>query len=392
MRLGTTMREIHTKSTSRTTAQVDDIELRVSDTVRLVFRPTIVENHKLPEAAVKGVFLYQRKSKTNEWEDFNTIKLNSVKSGEGYKLEIKSEELLSLMQQLRPLYQIKQKQGIPRGNRTYVELTPQLQQLQNLAREDISEVLNANRSLGGSLLSKLLSWSLSLDEPDALINRLVELDANSLSKLNAALGLYRLKAALEIWEENSHNNDEEFWQRTLTDHSFVLEQVFAWPTAIVKDKAYVGGKNVLNQRGNVVDFLVRNRLTQSAALVEIKTPGTQLLGRVYRQTYNVSSELSGSIMQTLNYKQSLQENYKSLNHGNADLFDSFDPQCAVIIGSSQQLDTQDKRRAFELYRHQFPGLAVIPFDELFEKTRKLVELLEAKPTEEIPDFDDDIPF
>lgn len=387
------MSEIHTKSTSRSTAQVDDIELRISDSVRLVFRPTIVENKNKPEAGVKGVFLYQRKSKSNGWEDFDTISLSSVKSGQGYKLEIKSEELLNLVQQLRLLYQIKQQQGVPRGKRTYVQLTPQLQQLQNLAREDIREVLDANRTLGGSLLSKLLAWALSLDDPDELINRLIALDASSLSKLNTAFGLYRLKAALELWQGNSANNDEEYWQSTLTEHSFVLEQVFAWPSAIVKEKAYIGGKNVLNERGNIVDFLVRNRMTQSAALVEIKTPTTPLLGRQYRQTYNVSAELSGSVMQTLNYKQSLQESYQSLNHGNEDLFDSFNPQCAVIIGSTQQLDSHDKRRAFELYRHQFPGLAIIPFDEVFEKTKKLVDLLEAKPSKEVEgEFDDDIPF
>lgn len=387
------MSEIHTKSTSRTTAQVDDIEIRLSDNVRLVFRPTIVDNKNRPEAAVKGIFLYQRKSRSSEWEDFETIPLNSVKSGQGYKLEIKSEELLNLMQQLRPLYKIKQQQGIPQGSKTYVQLTPQLQQLQSLAREDIRDVLNANRSLGGSLLSKLLVWALSLDDPNELINRLIQLDTSLLSKLNAALGLYRLKTALEIWQENSGSNDEEYWQSTFTEHSFVLEQVFAWPSAIVKDKAYVGGKNVLNERGNIVDFLVRNRMTHSAALVEIKTPATPLLGRQYRQTYNVSAELSGSIMQTLNYKQSLQESYHTLNHGNKDLFDSFDPQCAVIIGSTQQLDSHDKRQAFELYRHQFPGLAIIPFDEVFERTRKLVELLEVKPSQQVDsDFDEDIPF
>lgn len=387
------MSEIHTKSTSRTTAQVDDIEIRLSDNVRLVFRPTIVDNKNRPEAAVKGIFLYQRKSRSSEWEDFETIPLNSVKSGQGYKLEIKSEELLNLMQQLRPLYKIKQQQGIPQGSKTYVQLTPQLQQLQSLAREDIRDVLNANRSLGGSLLSKLLAWALSLDDPNELINRLIQLDTSSLSKLNAALGLYRLKTALEIWQESSGSNDEEYWQSTFTEHSFVLEQVFAWPSAIVKDKAYVGGKNVLNEHGNIVDFLVRNRMTHSAALVEIKTPATPLLGRQYRQTYNVSAELSASIMQTLNYKQSLQESYHTLNHGNKDLFDSFDPQCAVIIGSTQQLDSHDKRQAFELYRHQFPGLAIIPFDEVFERTRKLVELLEVKPSQQVDsNFDEDIPF
>ncbi|MFN2576412.1 MAG: hypothetical protein ABR607_01845 [Pyrinomonadaceae bacterium] len=63
------------------------------------------------------------------------------------------------------------------------------------------------------------------------------------------------------------------------ENSFVLEQVFSWPCSIVKDKAYVGGKNVTNTGGKIVDFLLKNRLTQNAALIEIKTPTTRFSGQ-----------------------------------------------------------------------------------------------------------------
>lgn len=54
-------------------------------------------------------------------------------------------------------------------------------------------------------------------------------------------------------------------------------------------------------------------------------------------------------------------------------------QCAVIIGNAQnELKDQIKLKAFELYRHQFPGLTVITFDELFDKTRQLIKLLESE--------------
>jgi len=213
-----------------------------------------------------------------------------------------------------------------------------------------------------------------------------------LAKLNAAIGLHRLREALLTWEANQDSKDEELWQRQLTENSFVLEHVFSWPASIVESKAYVGGKRVMNTGGNLVDFLLRNRLTRSAALIEIKTPGTPLLGQRYRQTYNVSSELSGSVMQTLNYRHSLQESYRQIQGDSGDLFDSFDPQCAVIIGHTSQLDDGQKTKAFELYRHQFPGLAVIPFDELFDKARQLIQLLEQEPTQEGNIDDDDFPF
>lgn len=96
-------------------------------------------------------------------------------------------------------------------------------------------------------------------------------------------------------------------------------------------------------------------------------------------------------MQIINYKHSLQEQFLTLSRGHNDLFDSFDPQCVVIIGNAAiELDHQDKTKSFELFRNQLRGVIVITFDELFERTRHLIDLLE-KPGAE-PDVDDDIPF
>jgi len=384
------MEGIYTKATSSVTAQVSDIILREQITRRLIFRPIIIENPSDNSASLKGNFLYQRKSKNDKWEDFETIPLSKLKSGEGYKLEIKSAELLNLINKLQPLYEIYEQRGVPRGNKKFIHVTPQLEQLALLTAGDISKYLNANINIGTSLLAKLFNWATSIQDTTPLEN-LVALDTTSLSKLNAAVGLQRLKLALALWEDNKLNNDEEFWQEALTEHSFVLEQVFYWPISIVASKAYIGGKIYNNKGGNLVDFLLKNSLTNGAALIEIKTPQTNLLGAEYRGTYNVSRDLSGSIMQTLNYKHSLQENYTSLVSGQPNAFDSFNPQCVVITGNSKrELNDTSKRKAFELYRHQLPGVKVITYDELFAKTGNLINLLE-KPIEVTP-CNDDLPF
>jgi hypothetical protein len=41
-----------------------------------------------------------------------------------------------------------------------------------------------------------------------------------------------LRGALQIWEENKENEDEEFWQRTILENPVVLSQVFAFPIVI----------------------------------------------------------------------------------------------------------------------------------------------------------------
>ena len=379
-------------STSSITAACTEISLRETATTRLVFRPQIISNPNNTSASVKGVFLFQRKSKNYQWVDVETIPLSSLKSGEGYKLELDSTELLNLTTELSSLYELHRKSGIPRGKTTLIKASPELQQLADLSTEDVNAFLTANQAVGTSILTKLLTWAIELSDPLPLVQRLVSLSPNSLSKLNAAVGLQSLKSALQVWEANSESSDEEFWQKTLTTHSFVLEQVFSWPTTIVKGKAYVGGKSVFNTGGNIVDFLMKNRLTQSAALIEIKTPVTQLLGSKYRDgIYNVSPDMSGSLMQILNYKHSLQENYSSLKVDRSDSFESFNPQCAVILGNAtNELSQQDQRKSFELFRHQIPGVLIITFDELFDKTRRLIQMLET--TESSDDFDDDIPF
>ncbi len=387
------MKEIITKSTSRVTAQVSDIALRETITTRLIFRPIIIDNPNNREASIKGNFLFQRKSKNSQWEDFETTPLSKLKSGEGFKLELKSSELLKLVDEIKPLYDLHKNEGVPRGQKKFVRATPQLEQLASLTDDDISNYLDANTTIGATLLTKLLNWAINLDDPTPLIERLVELNPKSLEKLNAAVGLQSLKTALATWQKNVCNSDEEFWQKTLTEHSFVLEQAFSWPTSIVKGKAYVSGKSVFNTGGNLVDFLMKNSLTQSAALIEIKTPSTNLVGPEYRTgIYNISSELSGSIMQILNYKHSLQEDFTILTKETPDLFDSFNPQCVVIVGNTgNELDNQNKTKSFELYRHQFQSVTIISYDELFQKIKNLIRLLE-NPIENESFDEAEIPF
>lgn len=382
------MDEITTRSTSSVTAEVTDMVLREKMTTRLIFRPMLLDNKKEPEASVKGHFLYQRKSSSGAWEDFDTIPFSSLKSGEGYKLEIKSGELLKLYEGIRDLYELHSEEGVPWGERKFIKATPDLKLLASLSSEDIRTFLSANESVGSSLLCKLLTWAIEVDEPIPLVERFLAIDPSSLKKLNAAVSLQSLKVALNIWEENQSSGDEDFWQRILTENSFVLEQVFAWPTTIHQDKAYVGGKDVTNKGGNIVDFLMKNYLTLNASLIEIKTPSTPMLGSEYRNgIFNLSSELTGSAMQVLNYKRTLQEQYLSVTQGQTNLFQSFDPKCAVIIGNTQNLDTKEKRKSFELYRQQMHGVAIVTFDELYEKTRKLIQLMETSERNEISSFD-----
>ena len=380
------MDKFRIRSTSRSSAECSDVVLRETDITRLVFRPMLVDNPSIPEAAVKGTFIFQRKGPREQWVDVETIPLSQLKKGDAYKLPIDSSEVLTLYKHLTDLYQVHSESGVPLGDHEFVPVNRKLAEIARMAPGDLGKILAANRAVGSALLARLLAWATHADEPAALVEQLIALSPASLRTLNIAVNLQSLKAAIALWQANQTNADEEFWQRSLTDNSFVLEHVFSWPTTIVRGKAYVGGKSVMNTGGNVIDFLMNNRVTRNAALIEIKTPTTPLLAtREYRSgVYPPSSDLAGTIMQLLNYKHSLQQEYHSLTHGQANPFDSFGPRCAAVVGNAgRELLNEDKRKSFELFRNQFSGVTIITYDELFSRAEQLIRVLEsprAKPS------------
>lgn len=382
------MSDFRIKSTSSASAECSDIVLRETATTRLVFRPMLVENPSAREASVDGAFIFRRKGKNEDWADVPAEPLSGLKKDEGYKVSLKAAEVLTLHQELSSLYELFKIEGIPHGSVEYIRASRELTRLAQLPRDDLRKFLEADHTVGSTLVTRLLSWAIDLEEPAPLIELLVALGPDGLRKLNVAVGVQSLKQALKLWQENKNNPDEEFWQASLMEYSFVLEQVFSWPCSIVKDKAYVGGKNVTNTRGKIVDFLVKNRLTQNAALLEIKTPTTPLSGPKYRGIYNVSSELTGALLQTLDYKTSLEQHYQSLNQNvsSDQRFHSFDPKCIVVIGKVATL-AADQLTSFELFRNQLANAQIVGFDELYYKTRNLVDVLEAPPA-----VDDEIVF
>jgi len=371
------MEKITTKSTSLHTATATDIVLRESKTTRLIFRPLLVDNEKEPAACVKGILVFEKKSRTEEWEPTEAINLNRLKVGEGVRLDLKSGETLKLYKELSDLYDLYSQYGTQSGQSTFAKVDSPLAKLASIPVDKLNDFLTADSELGGDLLSKLLSWATSEDDPTELINRLLELAPDSLRRLNTSANLQRLKNAITEWTKHKDSTDEELWQQLLSKNVHVLEQVFSWPVNVIEEKAYIGGKGIDNKGGGLVDFLVQNQLTNNVSLIEIKTPGTKLLRKEYRNgIFNISDDLSGGVMQVLNYKQTLLYHYQSL--GLADLFESFDPKCVVVIGhASRELQSADQRKSFELYRGQLSDVTVITFDELVEKTRRLVGVLES---------------
>jgi hypothetical protein len=187
----------------------------------------------------------------------------------------------------------------------------------------------------------------------------------------------RLLDVLAIWDANRLTSDEEFWQTTFTEHSYVLSQVFAFPVVFIKDKAYVGGMKLDRSEARFVDYLFSAESSREAILVEIKAPTTPLLGTEYRGNAAPSRDLSGAVVQVLNYRRELVANLKSVTEGIA--LTAFLPKCVLVMGNAaSQLRDEASRRSFELFRGGLRDVEVITYDELFRKVEVLAELFSLK--------------
>jgi hypothetical protein len=373
------MEQIETRSTSKDTAECNPIPLRATDRVRLVFLPVLVNNPSQPEAGVRGEFVYQRKGKREEWTPIRSETLASLKKGEGFRLELHSGELLRFVTELRVLYGLQREQGVPRGRAKFVRLEAGLVGFLALGQEELKAFLDAHPDHAASSLLKLVRWIATSPNASAEVARLSSTAAAELPAVGALLGLSAMKNSLRYWEENRSNPSEDFWQEALSRHAYVLSQILAYPIVVVGEKAYVGGKTIANQRGNLVDFLARTESTDGVVLIEIKTPTTKLLGQEYRDgVFPFSPDLSGAVAQVVRYRQSLMTNFYALLRDGIPRLTLGDPRCVVIVGDTgRDLTTQERRESFELLRERVQGVTVLTYDELFRRLRTLIDILES---------------
>ena len=121
----------------------------------------------------------------------------------------------------------------------------------------------------------------------------------------------RLEDSLRLWARGRQSNSEEYWQSLFVERPELLMSATQGRAFSLRSKCYVGGKAIDNRGGGVLDFLAQH--STDAVLVEIKTPMIRLMGGQYRDgVYSPSHELSGAVVQALNYRYNLQADLHSL--------------------------------------------------------------------------------
>lgn len=368
---------IRVTSTSRRTANIDPIVLRETATTRLIFRPVLLDNPRNPEAPMDGTFVFQRKTRTASWTDHSELTLSQLRADEWVKIDLRAAELLALFEGLDSYYALVREHGLVYGTQEFIP-APRSRALRSLVLNEhqFRQALH-DEEVATALLVGLVSW-IAGNERAVAAARLDGISLDELQQFDAVLGLARLQRFCRELEDNEDRDDESYWQRTLEANGWAIAQVFAVPIMLIHSQVYVGGKLITNRLGNTADFLYENHISGNVVLVEIKTPVTPLLGARYRNNvFSVSDELAGGLIQTLNARQSLIENYAELATEEMVARRPLSPRGLLIVGSSGQLLRHAQQSSFELFRSNQREVEIVTFDELRRKIDLMVELLQS---------------
>ena len=370
-------------STSAQSADVSPILLNDQATlVRLCFLPKIVSNRTNPANNVEGDLVYEKRGKNTEifpldrGADF--VRRQTIKKDDALKLHLNSTETRNLYDSLTRLYAAADDMGsIPYGTTTYVAVDNAVRTLLGLLRNDpaVAHMIADNETF--ELIQELLKLLTQGTSSDELRDILKGLEDSNLQSLSSSLSIERLKRVRDEFGENLGNGTEQYWQDFFKRNAWIISQVFSIPCILYDDQAYVGGKSFSGTGGNLPDFLYENKLTKNLAIVEIKTPKTQLLGQPYRgNSYSMSKEFSGAISQVLSYKQSLLNEFNSIYVNSGGNVEAFSPRCVVVLGNTNELKTdRTKMGSFENFRACLNGVTVLTYDELLSRADDLLGIL-----------------
>ncbi|MGO4173574.1 Shedu immune nuclease family protein [Bosea sp. TAF32] len=222
--------------------------------------------------------------------------------------------------------------------------------------------------------------------------RLAKDNLSASVEIVSKIQISRLEAAIAQYEGYMESGEpERVWQKFFEDDPFLLSFAFGYPVAYVNGQSHVGGKRIGGKGENIADFLYKNAMNNNAAIIEIKTPQTPLLGYYRQSSLHPHKELSGAVIQVLNQKYNLARTFPTKRDDNEwygpDEVRDFDLDCVVVVGT-MPTDVKEQR-SFQLYRKNSHGVRIITFDELLENLKNVLHYMKDSDNETIEGDDDE---
>lgn len=341
-----------------------EIELSPSGNTRKILRAIIVKNTNRPEQRVKIFLFHQRKLPSGQWEDYESINLARIKGGEGVSLDLHSSATYKLYEQLRNIYEVAESNEYGYGTFDLV-----VGRANEMIRVESSRAAVIRELINAGFTQEI--WDALASTNSDLVTRL------SLSRLqeNRMESLNQFEIMMEL--ETSEGEWQSFFEVNQWIFGYGLKYVFL---NNISTQPIYGGRSAQGngeQRGDFIESTSgENKFT---VLVEIKRQDTQIvLNDLNRSGCNkLSVDLLNGVNQIQvncfsweTYGSRTPENIENLDNKN--IF-TIRPKSILIIGDTRQLDSLNKRRAFESFRSSLNQPDIVTFDELYNRAKYIVE-------------------
>jgi Domain of unknown function (DUF4263) len=330
----------------------------------------IVRNSKDPDATVEITLHHQRRRKTKDgWAD-EPFLLYNLKANQAIRLPLDSAETLALYRHLQDLFAIGA-EGVPAGRRSL-----QVHDAEAIvATGDLAELLRALVEKHGEK-SVAASVGALLPDPVEVLALKREFD-----KRSAALTEFETHLAWDDWSELE-------WQTFFRANDWIFGHGLEYHFLISQEsEPSYGGEDFTGKGDERGDELMSTAGDwRFAVLVELKTPGAELIGTTrYRNgAWSIGADLSGGVAQVqANCERAVKssELKKNVRFLDARKMEMTDPKGILLIGKTGDLDNDEKRATFHRFRRNLWNPQVITYDELLAQARFLVRRAgaEARP-------------
>lgn len=366
--------------------------LAETESTRLILCYEAVQNPKNPDAKIKIAFVHQRKSPKGEWEDAPKVPLSSLKAGEQVKFNLHTEPTLKLHEQLKNLYAVAASGKIGTGTTKLV-----------VGRDEEIIQTDAKRA-------NVIKLLLTRGHSQEIWNELVRTNPDLATRLSYARIHAERTLTLQRFNANlTANQPEGWWQDFFEKNTWIFGYGLNYQILkSIQAQPRYGGLTVTGRGVQKGDYLQRTEATvKFTVLVEIKRPGTHLLGsEQYRNgAWELGGELAGGVSQ-MHANCSTWEKEGSRSEENQEALTrqgifTVQPKGILVIGHTNQLTDLHKRSTFEMFRRNTLNPEILTFDELYERAKFIVNHteqsapvpvnIEPEPSDLEPD-DDEIPF
>jgi hypothetical protein len=193
---------------------------------------------------------------------------------------------------------------------------------------------------------------------------------------------------IDYWKEYATKNDvstiseEKVWQYFFEKNQWIFGYGLDYRyNNILQREAHVSDSELNGSNTVIGDYLMGDKLFTT--FVEIKKPSTKLFGKNSNRSnsWKLSNELIESFTQILEQKASGQIKLEKEQFVDGEPLKqkAFDSKVILIIGkwdelteSNSTLESEIKKKTFELFRRDSRNVEIITFDELYDRAKYIV--------------------